>query len=554
LLPNFQALVYGEFTTATITGVSSYDPNAKAGSTGAGVQQFLSGSQAWPYIVDFENDASATAPAQAVTVTDQLDTTNFDLSTFSLGPVGFGSFEVVPPPGLTQYTTFIDMRPSTNLLVQVSGALNTTTGLATWTFQSLDPSTGLPPTDPTVGFLPPDVSPPQGDGSVLFTIKPKQAAITGTQIQNQATVVFDTNAPIATDTWFNTVDNTAPTSAVAALPATENSISFTVSWSGTDAGAGISSYTIYTSDNGGAFSLWLSNTSSTSATFTGVSGHTYGFYSIAIDNVGNVEAPKTVAEASTQVTAAAPVTPTVTVTPSSTSIPTTLALTVTVAVGSGSVNPIPTGSVTLAGGGFTSPPVTLSSGTATISIPAGSLAIGTDPLTVTYAPDAASSSTYNSATGSASVTIQGYPVITWPTPATISYGTALSATQLDATASVAGSFTYAPPSGTLLNKGLQTLTVSFNPTDTTDYLPVSASVTLQVNQASQTIVFTGLPATATYAAAGPYTLNATGGASGNPVIYGVTGPGSIIGSTLTIIGAGTVVVTASQLGTSVVSH
>jgi hypothetical protein len=152
------------------------------------------------------------------------------------------------------------------------------------------------------------------------------------------------------------------------------------------------------------------------------------------------------------------------------------------------------------------------------------------------------------------VTIQGYPVITWPTPATISYGTALSATQLDATASVAGSFTYAPPSGTLLNKGLQTLTVSFNPTDTTDYLPVSASVTLQVNQASQTIVFTGLPATATYAAAGPYTLNATGGASGNPVIYGVTGPGSIIGSTLTIIGAGTVVVTASQLGTSVVSH
>ncbi len=86
-------------------------------------------------------------------------------------------------------------------------------------------------------------------------------------------------------------------------------------------------------------------------------------------------------------------------------------------------------------------------------------------------------------------TVQGYPVITWPTPAAITYGTALSATQLDATASVAGSFTYVPPSGTVLNAGAQTLTVSFSPTDTTDYATVTQTVTLQVNQATPTITW-----------------------------------------------------------------
>ena len=65
--------------------------------------------------------------------------------------------------------------------------------------------------------------------------------------------------------------------------------------------------------------------------------------------------------------------------------------------------------------------------------------------------------------------------------------------------------------------------------------------------ASQTITFTGLPAAATFGSAGPYSLTAT--ASSNlPVSYGVTGPGSLNGTTLTITGAGTVVVTGSQAG------
>jgi probable HAF family extracellular repeat protein len=95
-------------------------------------------------------------------------------------------------------------------------------------------------------------------------------------------------------------------------------------------------------------------------------------------------------------------TPTVTVTPYESSITTSQALSVTVTV---SGSPAPTGSVILSGGGFTSTATTLASGSATISIPAGALAIGTDTLTVSYTPDAASSSDYNSASGTTSVTV-----------------------------------------------------------------------------------------------------------------------------------------------------
>ncbi len=66
---------------------------------------------------------------------------------------------------------------------------------------------------------------------------------------------------------------------------------FNVSWSATDKGSGVASYSIYASDNGGAFALWQQfPASTTSAAYTGQNNHTYGFYGIATDAVGNVEA------------------------------------------------------------------------------------------------------------------------------------------------------------------------------------------------------------------------------------------------------------------------
>ena len=92
---------------------------------------------------------------------------------------------------------------------------------------------------------------------------------------------------------------------MSALPATESSSVFTVSWSGQDdpGGSGIASYDVYASDNGGAYTLWQQDTSDTSALFLGANGDTYSFYSVATDNVGNVESKSPTAEATTQVVA-----------------------------------------------------------------------------------------------------------------------------------------------------------------------------------------------------------------------------------------------------------
>jgi len=76
---------------------------------------------------------------------------------------------------------------------------------------------------------------------------------------------------------------------------------------------------------------------------------------------------------------------------------------------------------------------------------------------------------------------QATPVLTWSNPANISLGTALSATQLNASANTAGTYDYNPPSGTVLGLGPHTLSVTFNPTDSTDYVSTGTSVSITVD-------------------------------------------------------------------------
>lgn len=77
--------------------------------------------------------------------------------------------------------------------------------------------------------------------------------------------------------------------------------------------------------------------------------------------------------------------------------------------------------------------------------------------------------------------VKATPTVSWTAPGSITFGTPLTATQLDATASVPGSFNYSPSAGTVLQPGMnQTLTATFTPTDTTDYNIVSDSTTVTV--------------------------------------------------------------------------
>lgn len=80
------------------------------------------------------------------------------------------------------------------------------------------------------------------------------------------------------------------------------------------------------------------------------------------------------------------------------------------------------------------------------------------------------------------------PIITWDNPATITYGTPLTSSQLNAKANVAGVFTYTIGMATMLNAGNdQGLTVVFVPNDMDRYASITKSVSIDVRPAPLTI-------------------------------------------------------------------
>ena len=280
--------------------IGAYDPNDKLGPAGNTSERYTAGIDAAGYLIRFENDTSATAPALLVHITDQIDTEKFDLTTFSLGPVGFGDILVTPPPGLKQWTTLIEVPDEDRFVVRVNASLNMDSGVATWQMMAIDPETGQYPMDPTAGFLPPNHNPPEGDGSVFFTIKPKENLPSGTQLCNEASIVFDVEDPIITPPWCNVLDFDDPVSQMLALEPEQGDTIFTVSWDGFDPTSGVAEFLVYYSTNEGPYSLWKL-TEETSAVFTGAQDSTYSFYSVARDIAGNFEQKRDVAEVSTTI-------------------------------------------------------------------------------------------------------------------------------------------------------------------------------------------------------------------------------------------------------------
>ena len=179
------------------------------------------------------------------------------------------------------------------------------------------------------------------------------------------------------------------------------------------------------------------------------------------------------------------------------------------------LNPNETGSFVAQSTGNNGCPITFPGGQS-VSIAAGSFC----DLLIYFEPQSAASSTgelvfvdnnLNRADAAQSFALSGKgtidtPIINWPTPAPIVKGTALSATQLDATATfsgkaVAGSFVYTPAKGTVLGVGTHTLSVTFTPTDKTDYTSVTDTVTLTVSQPPQPTITWATPASITYGTA-----------------------------------------------------
>ncbi len=207
----------------------------------------------------------------------------------------------------------------------------------------------------------------------------------------------------------------------------------------------------------------------------------------------------TLAASATTVNVGQPVTFTATVTPSSTPDPSAHG---------------PAGTVEFFDGSTSLGVVTLSSSSPyTAALTTSSLTTGSHSISATY-----TSSDGEFTTGSSSAILvlvvagtQGKiaPTINWANPANIVYGTALSATQLNATATdatngntaVAGAFAYTPPAGTVLPVGTVNLQATFTPSDTATYSTQMATVTLTVTAAPLTV--TASSTTVVYGSAVP---------------------------------------------------
>jgi len=289
--------------------VSSIDPEDKYGPNGFDIvgsphdslKRFVSNSRdSYSYRIDFWNHEDATADAQIVIIRDTLGT-DFDISTFRFDEFGFLD-KMVRLEGGQYFDLDVDMRPDKDLIVSVEGTFDPDHRAIEWTFTSLVPGTDTLPD--LVGFLPPMSDSGLEIAWVDFSVDPLPDLPTGTQLTNQCYSNFDWQPPCDTcplwtpapknGPWVNTIDADPPESEVLALPATMDSLYFTVNWAGSDGlGSGIKSYSIYYDiDSSGVYELWLEDTTATSAEFVFTEdGHTYSFYSIATDNVGFMESP-----------------------------------------------------------------------------------------------------------------------------------------------------------------------------------------------------------------------------------------------------------------------
>ena len=267
-------------------GVTSFDPNEMVGPKGYTSKRYISSRGSLLYKIYFENKSTASAPAQEVFVYDTLDRNVYDLKSFELEAFSYGDTTIVLPKGLNEFSLDIDSKATKGYILRLYARLDTITGVAYWRFLTLDPTTMDLSEDPDMGFLPPNVTSPEGEGFVSFYIRAKENIQTGTELKNKATIIFDVNAPIVTNEFVNTIDDTNPQGTITELAQITDS-TVRVHWTGLDDHSGAKLYSIYVSENGNPFKLWLDEVNVADSLFKGQMGNTYAFKMLVVDSSDN---------------------------------------------------------------------------------------------------------------------------------------------------------------------------------------------------------------------------------------------------------------------------
>lgn len=269
-----------------LVGVRSIDPNEMIGPWGPDDNaHYIQPIHQMPYMITFENKSSATAPAHEVFVTDTLDLSKLDAATFSFTSFGWADTRLVVGGSQTQEFTR-DVQYKVNgqdILVRVSGQFDPQTGIARWAFVSLQKN-GEEIEDPDLGFLLPNNDNRDGEGFVSFIIEHKKNPANGSTISNKATIVFDANDPITTNTYVNTFDTDYPTSKVTKAEEKDGQIMVTIE--GSDNTSGIDHYNVYIQKDGGEWEPAATVTDGSSVAIACEPGTRYSLCSIATDRVG----------------------------------------------------------------------------------------------------------------------------------------------------------------------------------------------------------------------------------------------------------------------------
>lgn len=267
----------------------SLDPNEKNGNPGVGEEGFISRQSSLSYQIRFENKSNATAPASEVNIIDTLSSVHFDLDHFSFGPFGWGNLIFYPLPNSREFSKDVDLRPEKNVLVRVSAKLDEASGIVSWNLVTLDPLTLDTVFDPLAGFLPPNMTSPEGEGFVNFSVGVSNQIKNEDFITNKASILFDVNTPIVTNEHMNTFDLKAPVSFMRSTVATTTDTIIPFELQYYDDESGVRYVEIWYSQNDSSFAF-SHKTYSDTTSFIGQAGSDYKFYAIAVDRVGNREA------------------------------------------------------------------------------------------------------------------------------------------------------------------------------------------------------------------------------------------------------------------------
>ena len=227
---------------------------------------------------------------------------DLDPRSFRLGDFGFGDVFVDVPENVAFYQTRVDATAALGVLVDVVAGIDVADAEAFWDLSSVDPETGELPLDALAGFLPVNLTSPEGEGFVTYTVEARAGVVTGTwSTPRRVSSSTSTSHRHAADRQH--ARRGRPTSAALPLPSIAPEPSFTVSWSGQDdpGGSALRDYDVYVVEDGGAPPSGWRKTELTEAIFVGERSHTTPSYTVARDNAGNVEAVPPSADTTTTV-------------------------------------------------------------------------------------------------------------------------------------------------------------------------------------------------------------------------------------------------------------